>query len=294
MLVGLSLSWTAVAAPTGVSEWQLDIKGEQTANQVKLEHETQPISFNFQPDGSAHQFRASLHVDDLLGSIPSIELTQPFQLVIDWAGSSETLYVTISRLTPPPRVEIGIDAPRQSASFGISDLDAIDIMAGDLNTMVAKYLRARRFHLYWRGKGQREHQVAIRSARIWFDTATILSTRQQRVFRADSDINGIVDEYLAMAANDPTGKLAKRIQAQFPARLVKANRAQVAAAPFAVVGEIPALIAEGKIVEATRVNSAALRSLAGGTDEMREAVLSTQGVNVKVLTENGRYLDSLE
>lgn len=283
-----------VSAQGVVSEWQVDFKGGHTGAQVKLEHETEPISLGFQPGTMAGQFRASLDVNDLLGSIPSMELTHPFQLVVDWDKWSETLYVTVSRLAPPPRVVICIDSPEQSTSFKLADLERIELLSGGLDAMVTKYLRARRFHLYWRGLGQHEHQIAIRSARVWFDAATALSTRQQRVFRSDAAVIDIVDQYLAMAAANPDSSLAARIRAHFPQRVVMASRAQIAAAPFSVVGEIPNLISEGRITEAALLNSAALRSLQEGTDELRDVVLAAQRINVEMLSANGRYLDSLE
>lgn len=288
-----ALSSVARAAPAPEADAldvQVEVRGSVQPDGVSLQSDASldPVAMAPVANGSAYGV-----VMDRKTLLPSgaTRLSVPVQLVLDWPSAAESLFLSIGPTTPG-RIRLRVVDPTRPASFDVAALNAIDSLGQDTASLLQRYVTARRFHRHWRfDKASPNHEIAIRSARIWFDAQTALVKRQPNVFSTDPELASALDQYRRDARTDPD--VRRRFLRYFPTGLVTAANQQVMAAPFSAVGEVPRLVSLGRIEQALQVNAAAMDALAGGDDQLRAAVLSKQGVNESLLEDNDRYLKTL-
>lgn len=176
--------------------------------------------------------------------------------------------------------------------YGVATLDAIEGLGFDQDSALQKYLQARRFHNYWRFTNRLpDAEVAIHSARAWFDAVAHLVKTNPRVFRRDPDIEKILADYHEPALHD--SRMRARLTVYFPDAVVAAAKAQMTAVRYQIVRDIPQMIREGRYEEAKTVNNAALTAFNNATPEEQKAVTRKQGINRQVLEKNATFIATL-
>lgn len=212
----------------------------------------------------------------------------PYLLVASWADGKEPVYLELSSLTPR---KIAIRITHEPVNDTRPALDAIEALGNDYESTLQRYFRARAFHRKWRYEHRLpEHQVAIRSARIWFDAAATLVKYAQSYFRMDDEVRGIMTDYETRAKSDP--QFGKRFRLYANAGYVASTLAQVEVARYGFVGAIPTLVADGKLGEAAALNTRAINVLENETPEVKRSVERFQGVNLRLLRANEAYLNT--
>jgi hypothetical protein len=293
IVVGIALASVARATPAPEADAldvQVEVRGSVQPEAVSLQSDASLDPVAMAPAASGSAYGVVMDRKTLLPS-GATKLSVPVQLVLDWPTAAESLFLSIGPTTPG-RIRLRVVDPTRPASFDVSALDAIDSLNQDTASVLQRYVMARRFHRYWRfKKASPNHEIAIRSARIWFDAQTALVKRQPNVFSTDPELASALDQYRRDSRTDPD--VRRRFLRYFPTGLVTAANRQVIAAPFSAVAEVPKLIDLGRYDEALQVNAAAMDALTGGDDQLRAAVLATQGVNTALLENNDRYLKSL-
>jgi hypothetical protein len=293
LAIALAFPTPSVTAQQSSVEISVTIDGHETPEAVKLENAFLATPVEFAPQRNERLFVAHLSLQDVSDG-QAVSLTNPVQLVVEWPlrNESESVFMMVG-VGSPRVISVTIDGPTETAKFDLAALDEIDSRGSDLSSTVVRYLHARRFYRHWRfQKRQPMHQVALRSARIWFDASTALVTARPTIFRPDPDIEGFVREYLT--DKRLTDMQRNRVAKYFPERILAAADAQKRSAPYSVVGDIPNLIKTRQVSEAARVNSAAHTALLAADPQTRTAVARNQGVTLDLLNANAQYIDTLQ
>lgn len=269
-LLELKVNVRSERAPSGVS-----VQEENGVSNISLTHKQGDRTFQTtMPRPTARELAsAKLNV-------------APYRLVADWGQEKEQLFLGFHSLTP---LQIQINIWHERTTLRPSELDAIEALGSDIDSTLQKYFRARAYHKGWRYElRQPTHQVAIRSARVWFDAAANLAQRRQSYFRMDEEVQRIMVEYEELAASDE--RFRNRYRRYANPGYVSATLNQVATAEYWFVGEIPRLVASGMLMEAQEVNSKALEVLESENPEIKRAVAVRQGVTVEMLKANSAYI----
>lgn len=222
------------------------------------------------------------------------ELTQmklaamPYLLVGEWPDGKEPVYLEFNSLTPG---KVSIPIMHEAVSAERATLDSIEALGTDYQGTLQRYFRARSFHRKWRHElHQPDHQVAIRSAKIWFDAAVSLVKYPRSYYRMDEEATRIMTDYEKHAANDPG--FAKRLRMYAGSGYVVATLQQVAATRYRFVADIPELMAAGQYDTAAALNEKAIAVLENETPDMQKSVARRQGVNMDLLRANAKYIST--
>lgn len=214
----------------------------------------------------------------------------PYQLVATWSDGKEVLYLAFNSMTPR-KINIPVLHPIESAER--ATLESIEALNTDFSSMLERYYRARAFHKKWRYELKHpETQVALRSAKIWFDASANLAKRANSYFRIDEEIKTIMADYEKKAANDQWFRSLFRKYAG--AGYISATLGQVYAAQYQYVGAIPKLVANQHLDEAQQLNDKAIAALENETPNIRLIVSKHQGVDLDLLKSNAAYISTLQ
>ena len=210
----------------------------------------------------------------------------PYRLVGSWGDDKEDIFLAFDAQTP---AVIKLVVMHQSVGQDLATLDGIDALGTDLQSVLAKYFRARAFHRKWRYQLKLPlHQIAIRSAKIWFDAAVNLVKRAQSHYRMDADVRRIFEDYEALAATDKSFR--QRYRRYVNTGYTQGTLDQVTAAKYRFVGEIPKLVLARRYQEAVEMNRTALEALMNEEPEVKRVVAVHQGVNLELLRDNAAFL----
>lgn len=275
-----------LATAQGTTKVEVRVAANGAAAAVELQGRENGVYIEFERDATGRNFIALVPHQRSATS-----LLTPFDLVIDWPDPNEVIFLNIGTISPP-LIRLDVQPVAATGSYKIKDLDAIDGLGGDHASMLEQYVKARRFHLHWRHTiGQPDHAISLRSARIWFDASVNLAKRRPEIFRRDDDIARIVADYRSRARSN--GALAGRVSRFFPAAMLASAEAQIAAAPYQIVGEIPGLIRSNRLDLAKTYNDLALASLENADGKTRALIAATQNVTIAMLRDNSNYIDAL-
>jgi hypothetical protein len=216
-------------------------------------------------------------------------VAEPYVLVANWSdGTKELVYLALNGLTPDIRLRVF----HEPVGDDLAALRAIAALQSDLDSNLKQYFKARTFHRKWRYEIQQpDTEVAIQSARIWFDAAVNLVKRDGSYFRMDDEVRDIFRDYEMRAIRD--SGLNRRLRKYVNSGYVSATMEQTTAAPYHVVAAVPQLVKAGKIEEAQAVNGKALAALESEPREVQRIVEKRQGVNVDLLRNNAAFLSSI-
>jgi len=283
--MAISLSAMSMAAPSAPpSRIEIDFDPGHSPQSVDLQCQTDSSDVQFNPAASQTIFTAAINRSPSQKSV-----VNPCDLVVAWPDANETVYMNVGLLSPNS-IKLHAYAPDKPSGFTLGDLSPINGLGSDLDSTLKKYLYARRFHHYWRFVIDEPNvEIAVRSARIWFDANTILVTRQPQVFRLDEDLKKIIDDYRTLATTDRTFRSI--LQTYLPNALVDAALQQMVAAPYKNVGAIPTLISQGRIYEAKTINDSALQSFNAASPEEQQTIVAKQHINRALLENNAAFID---
>lgn len=213
----------------------------------------------------------------------------PYELISSWSDGKEQLYLTFDSRTSG-KVDIPVLHPTESSDR--ATLDSIEALGTDFSSMLERYFRARALHKKWRyDNKQPQTQVALRSAKIWFDASANLAKRANTYFRLDKEIEEIMASYEKQAASDPS--FLSRYRKYASAGYIAATLEQVYAAQYRFVGEIPTLVADQRLDEAQDLNDKAIAVLENETPDMKRIISKRQGVDLDLLKANSAYISTL-
>lgn len=214
----------------------------------------------------------------------------PYQLVATWSDGKEVLYLAFHSMTTG-KISIPVLHPIESSER--STLDNIEALNTDFSSMLERYFRARTLHRKWRYEyKQPKTQVALRSAKIWFDASANLAKRTNSYFRFDEEIKTIMAGYEKEAEID--SQFRSRYRKYAGTGYISATLEQVHAAQYQFVGEIPRLVASQQLDEAQNLNDRAIATLERETPNMRRVVSKHQGVDLDLLKSNAAYISTLQ
>lgn len=295
-----ALAAGAVLGATPAPETPLSAQSGSIALEVELLDSLRPKRVSLEMDGrgrptllssdGAAVFSVVLHRRDLSSTLAS-QLTVSARLVVTWEQGPESVYLALGPASPA-QVWLPIAGPERPSVFNRAELERIDKLDTSFEGLLEKYMLARRFHRYWRHNNRSPaHELAIRSARIWFDAQRALMQREPLIFGEDDDLSETLDMYRGLAAADE--RVRARFQRQFPNKLLATAARQQASAAFSAVASVPRLIESGQLDAATQINTAALDAIASASSEVRRSVQSEQGVTEQLLKNNAAYLVTL-
>jgi hypothetical protein len=216
-----------------------------------------------------------------------------YLLVAYWPDSKEQVYLGIKPSTPK---QIDLTLYHFTYSDNQADaeeIDKIDSLGRDYISLLEKYFRSRAYHRFWRNvQRQPYHMVALRSARLWYDSAISLSLLTDSPFRMDKEVSDIVEEYEGKARQDKN--FDRRWRRYTRKGYIAEMNQQVIGSDFQFIAQIPSLIASGRIGEAEALNDEALQMLKSASNDTRRIVERVQGVNKRLLIENRSYILTLK
>lgn len=281
--IALIAVMAGIAQAADLLELRVSVRSEKTPSGVSVQEEGGVSTISLARVQGNSLFQATMPRPTAKDLASSKMIAAPYRLIADWGQEKEQLFLGFNSLTPQ---QIQINIWHERISLERSELDAIEALGSDLDSTLQKYFRARAYHKGWRS--QPTHQVAIRSARVWFDAAANLAQRRQSYFRMDEEVQKIMAEYENLAASDES--FSKRYRKYANPGYVSATLNQVATAEYWFVGEIPRLVASGNLAEAQEINSKALAVLENENPDMKRAVAVRQGVTVEMLKTNSAYI----
>lgn len=284
--VALMAVMAGIAQAADLLELKVNVRSEKAPSGVSVQEESGVSTVSLaRAQGNSH-YQATMPRPTAKTLASAKMIAAPYRLVADWGQEKEQLFLGFHSLTPQ---QIEINIWHERTPLERSELDAIEALGSDLDSTLQKYFRARAYHKGWRYElRQPTHQVAIRSARVWFDAAANLAQRKQSFFRMDEEVQTIMAEYEKLAASD--GRFRNRYRKYANPGYVSATLNQVASAEYWFVGEIPRLVASGNLAEAHEINTKALAVLENENPEMKRAVAVRQGVTVEMLKANSAYI----
>lgn len=217
-------------------------------------------------------------------------LSYPYRLVATWDDGKEPLYLAFSSRSLA-KIDIPILHPNEPSER--TTLDSIETLGSDFTSTLEKYFRSRAFHRKWRLENKLPyHQVAVRSAKIWFDASANLAKLADSYFRIDEEVQEIIIEYERKAASDPWFRTLYKKYAT--AGYISATLEQIYAGQFQFVGEIPKLVANQRLNEAQDLNDTAIAVLESESQNVRQVVSKRQGVNLELLKANSEYISTMQ
>lgn len=274
----------ALTAPVCFSQdlaLQVAVVSREAPAQVVMQEEGAMQRIQFQLNEGDRTYRAQLPWPK-----GGRKLSQEYRLVATWSDWKEQLFLKLRSQSPSP---VLFTLFRNQDAFNDEALSNIERLGSDLDSLLEKYSRARAFHLTWRyEKKLPEYYLALRSARVWFDTAVSLSMRSNAPFGMDSDIKKIMDDYETRAAQD--NRFARRYRAYVVSGYVRSMLEHVEAADYFIVANVRKLTREGRFQEAYELNDRALSVLEAEPERVQRLVEKRQGVNLDLLRENKAFL----
>jgi hypothetical protein len=257
---------------------------------IQGDHEPQPTSLSRDASKSSI-FRGTIDLtsgaDEKGGSQ---QLRAPYTLVGRWEKSSEQLYLGLGiGLSKKLEVEIF----HEEVSEAPATLDAIEALGKDYRSQLKRYFLSRAYHRKWRYDLELPcHQVALRSAKLWFDSAVWFALRNNTVFLMDQEIVDIMKEYEELAKKDK--KFNERYRRYVPPGYIGGMIEQTIVAPFSVVGRIPALVESRRLDEAMELNAHVKTVFTNQTLTMKQLVEKHQKINIDLLKKNENYIETLK
>ncbi len=257
---------------------------------IQGDHEPQPTSLSRDASKSS-TFRGTIDLTSSADEKSGFQqLRAPYMLVGRWEKSSEQLYLGLG-LGLPKKLEIEIF--HEEVSEGPATLEAIEALGKDYRSQLKRYFLSRTYHRKWRYDLEQPcHQVALRSAKLWFDSAAWLALRNNTMFLMDQEIVEIMKEYEELTKKDR--KFRERYRRYVPPGYVGGMIEQTIAAPFSVVGRIPALVESRRLDEAMELNAHVKTVLTNQTLTTKQLVEKHQKVNIDLLKKNENYIETLK
>jgi len=286
IFAGLAASVAGAARAQGGIELEVDIRSSAAPTEVVLQRDGGVEVIAVGKDGASGLYRSVLARPSAKELASASEVFRPYLLVAGWPDGREQVYLAL-KPTSPDKLRFRVH--HEVLSIERKVLDSIEALGGDFYSLLEKYFRSRAYHRNWRFQvKQPRHQVAVRSARIWFDTAYALATAKDSYFRMDEEVQGYIREYQTEAR--ASAEFSKLLQAYAPSGYIQAMQEQAVAVHYNFVGEIPRLVAERRFEEAELLNTKAMWALANETAETQRIVAKHQGVNLQLLKGNAALL----
>ncbi len=186
--------------------------------------------------------------------------------------------------------EINLDIIVPNVKRDSAAISAIDyISSTEYRGLLRKYFEARAFYRLW--ADQNTNQIAIQSAKIWFDAAYNLATRQKSAFAMDPDITAILEGYEDKAKADPN--LMKRLRGFVKPGYIRDSVAQINVRDFEVLRLIPELIRGHNLAEAKQINDYYIERFAALDSESQATVVRLQKITPQLLESNRAYIETL-
>jgi hypothetical protein len=257
---------------------------------IQGDHEPQPTSLGRDASKSS-TFRGAIDLTSGADEKSRFQqLRAPYMLVGRWEKSSEQLYLGLGIGLPK---KIDIEMFHEEVSEAPGTLGAIEALGKDYRSQLKRYFLSRAYHRKWRYElKQACHEVALRSAKRWFDSAAWLASRNSTIFLMDREIVEIMNEYEELAKKDR--KFRERYRRYVPPGYAGGMIGQTIAAPFSVVGKIPALVESRRLDEAMELNARVKSILTNQTSLTKQLVEKYQKVNMDLLKKNENYIEALK
>ncbi|OGP68901.1 MAG: hypothetical protein A2031_05935 [Deltaproteobacteria bacterium RBG_19FT_COMBO_43_11] len=257
---------------------------------IQGDHDPQPTSLGRDASKSS-TFRGTLDWPPNADEKSKFQqIREPYMLVGRWGNSSEQLYLGFG-LGLPKKLEIEIF--HEEVSEAPRTLETIELLGKDYRSQLKCYFLSRAYHRKWRTQLKQPcHQAALRSAKLWFDSAAGLALRKNTIFLMDGEIVEIMKEYEELAKTDRN--FSERYRRYVPSRYVGGTVEQTIAAPFSVVGTIPTLVETRQLDEAMELNAHVKAVLTNETLSTKQIIEKHQKVNIDLLEKNENYIGSLK
>jgi hypothetical protein len=268
-------------------ELQVDVRSSSMPAEMVLQQEGALDVLPLKRSGDGTVYSISLPRPTEKELTDSTRLFQSYVLVAGWQDGREQVYLAIrSTISETFRLRVY----HESLSPERKTLEVIESLGvDDVHSLLEKYFKARAYHRKWRFElGQPRHQVAVRSARMWFDASYKLATVRDSYFRMDEEVLRYMREYQQAAGT--SAEFGKVLRTYAPGGYVQAMEEQAFAANYRFVGKIPQLVAARRYEEAVQSNAKAIAVLSNETPEMQRIVAKHQGVNLQLLKSNAAFL----
>lgn len=246
-----------------------------------------PKEISFDPKVSA--FVMTFIVEPVeISNAKTKPLWRKYVVTTSEATKAQTIYIRAGTGLPR-KVDLDVLVPKVNSDF--ATLSAIDqIPSTDYRGLLRKYFDSRAFHRQW--AHNTTHEIAIRSAKIWFDAAYSLAIRQNSAFAMDPEVVSVLEDYEAQAKSNAS--LLKRLRRYVKEGYVKAMVDQLNVRDFQIVQLVPLLVRQNNLAEASRVNDYLLERLTGLDHAQQATAIKTQRITPQILESNKLYLDSLQ
>jgi hypothetical protein len=287
--VGASLNCLVALGQQFPVDLTVRVKPLQQGESITIEEfdSGSPKEISFDPKLSA--FVMTLIVEPVqISDAKTKTLWRKYVVTTSDATRAQTIYIRAGTGLPR-KVDLEVLVPNVKNDFAA--LSAIDqIPSTDYRGLLRKYFESRAFHRQWAHNPT--HEVAIRSAKIWFDAAYSLAIRQNSAFAMDPEAVAILEGYEAQAKS--SGSLLNRLRRYVKDGYVKAMVDQLSVRDFEIVQLVPVLVRQNNLAEASRVNDYLLERLTGLDGALQATAIKTQRITPQMLESNKSYLDSLQ
>jgi hypothetical protein len=200
------------------------------------------------------------------------------------------LYVQVGLNDKKSIINLRVFVPDASKT-NVTDVERLEnrlSTSKDKETAVPVYFESREIFRYWSGANP-EHNLAIRTAKVWFDAAFRLATsgRAPR-YRMDQSATDVLQGYEDRAAKDRS--FERELRAVISAGYLKGMKQQLEALDFQRVALVGELVRAGDLESARLINEDLLQTYTGMQPEQKAAVIKFQGVSEDALKANRAYI----
>lgn len=218
---------------------------------------------------------------------PGQFLQAGYTLAANWDDGTEQLYLRLGPGAPP---QMDFEVHHEDIRDDFPALLRIEGLGNDYRSMLRKYFASRAFHRKW--QADRTTEVAIRSAKLWFDASYTLATKKGSVLGMDPDVVKAMNDYEEEARRDHAfrNRLRKHIREGY----IQGMLAFVNAQDFALASLVPELISKGEVQTADFINTSLIDKWMDLSSGSQKQIVKLHGVNLPLLKNNKEFIRTLQ
>ena len=215
---------------------------------------------------------------DILASTPARSSLQLYGLVRHGEKSTVTFRVFVPE---PSRTDVA----------EVNRIDQLFQTSKDSRTLTEVYFVSREIYRHYAAVSP-DHVVAIRAAKLWFDSAYQLATTGKLPrYRMDQKARDVLEDYEKRAGSD--ANLAAKLRPIMVRGYVSGMAQHLDTLVFRDAAMVADLVAEGKLESAKKLNEDLLQTFTALPVPQQQAAMKLQGVSVDSLKANKAFITSL-
>lgn len=286
-LLGVTVG--AGAAPPGVASIEVVITPRTDGVRVSIGTDQADLEMSAKKDGELFTGQVELPGSESSPPPPNTPVD-----ILATTPDSRTLQL-YARVSPRDKstVTFRVFVPDASKTT-VNDVIRIDQLfrtSEDLKTTLEVYFASREIYRHWAAASP-QHVAAIRSAKLWFDSAYRLATSgKQPRYRMDEGARKVLKEYEASAKDDPN--LSKVLRQVMVPGYLSGMEQHLDTLVFRDAALVADLVAAGSLASARKLNEDLLQTFSALSTDQKVVAMRLQGVSEKSLKDNQAFITTL-